>query len=49
MQEALTEAQVLFLWHERVKDGRIRVWFDKDQVLHFACDGHPSCKIEVPL
>lgn len=26
----LDDAQVLFLFHERAKDGRIRVWFDPE-------------------
>ena len=32
----LDDSTILFLWRERVKDGRIRVWIDKLGVLHFA-------------
>lgn len=32
----MTDEEILFLWHERVKDGRIRVWME-DGVLHFRC------------
>lgn len=45
----LDNAQILFLWHERVKDGSIRVWIDKHDVLHFSTCGHPGCTLTVPL
>lgn len=44
----LDDAQILFLWHERVKDGRIRVWFDPEGTLHFHCPRHPGCTLNPP-
>lgn len=44
----LDDAQVLFLWNERVKDGRIKVWFDPLGTLHFHTTGHPGCTMDPP-
>ena len=44
----LDDAQVLFLWNERVKAGNIRVWFDHLGALHFQCMGHPGLTMDPP-
>lgn len=43
---SMDEAQVLFLWSEMVKDGRIKAWFDEAGAFHFAADGHPGFELK---
>lgn len=43
----LTPAQILFLWDEHVKRGRIQVWIDDHGVFHFKAEAHPGCTLEV--
>jgi hypothetical protein len=44
----MDDAQVLFLWAERVKSDRIKVWFDPHGVLHFHTVGHPGLSMTPP-
>lgn len=42
---SLDQAQVLFLWSEMVRDGRIKAWFDEAGVFHVITEGHPGFEL----